>query len=72
MGFVEYYLWNDGKNHPCSTLPYTSMVFGVPTTTTSGAIGSLRNAYEYGKCVGKVGFKTHRTSDQGAAVSVGF
>ena len=72
VGFIEYYLWNDGKDHPCSSLPYTSMVFGVPTTTTSGANGSLGNAFEYGNCVGSVAFKTHRTSDQGVAVSVGF
>lgn len=72
VGFVEYYPWNDGGNHPCPTLPYTSMVFGVPTTTTSGAIGSLGDAYEYGDCVGEVAFKTDRTSDQGVEVSVGF
>ena len=71
-GFIEYYLWNDGQHHPCSTLPYTSVVFGVPTTTTSGATGSLGDAYEYGDCVGRVAFKTHRTSDQGVEVSVGF
>ena len=72
VGFVEYYLWNDGKNHPCSTLPYTKIVFGVPTTSTSGAIGSLGDAYEYGNCVGKVAFKSKRTSDKGDKVSVGF
>ena len=71
MGFVEYYPWNSGP-HACSSLPYTSVIFGVPTTTTSGAIGSLEDAYEYGDCVGKVSFETHRTSDQGVAVSVGF
>ena len=71
-GFVDYYLWNYGQHHPCSSLPYTSMVFGVPTTTTHGATGSLENAYEYGDCVGHVSFKTHRTSDQGVEVSVGF
>ena len=69
VGFIEYYLWNDGQNHPCSTLPFTSMTFGVPTTTMSG--GSLGNAYEYGNCVGQVAFKSQRTS-QGDAVSVGF
>ena len=72
VGFIEYYLWNDGQNHPCSTLPYTSMGFGVPTTTTGGAIGSLGNAFEYGNCVGKVAFKSQRTSDRGVAVNVGF
>jgi len=71
LGFIEYYPWNHGKTHACSTLPYTSIIFGVPTTTTSGAIGSLGNAYEYGKCVGNAAFKTRRTSKQ-VEVSVGF
>ena len=72
VGFIEYYPWNDGQNHACSSLPYTSVVFGVPVTTTIGAIGSLTNAYEYGDCVGQVAFKTHRTIDRGVEVSVGF
>ena len=72
VGFVEYYPWNDGQSHSCATLPFTSMAFGVPTTTTSGATGGLGDAYEYGNCVGKVAFKTQRTSDQGVEVSVGF
>ena len=72
MGFNEYYPWNDGKNHPRSTLPYTSVVYGVPKTSTSGAVGSLGNAYAYGDCVGKVAFKTRRTSDKGVEVSIGF
>jgi hypothetical protein len=71
VGFIEYYLWNDGKNHPCPSLPFTSMAFGVPITTTSGAIGSLTNAYEYGDCVGKVAFKSQKTT-QGVQVQVGF
>ena len=70
-GFVEYYPWNSGT-HTCQSLPYTSVVFGVPTTSTVGAgLGSLKNAYEYGDCVGKVAFKSHRTP-QGVEVSVGF
>jgi len=72
VGFIEYFPWNDGQSHACSTLPYTSMVFGVPTTSTTGAIGSLGNAYEYGNCVGQVEFKTNRTIDLGVEVSVGF
>ena len=71
MGFIEYYLWNDGKNHACSSLPFTSMAFGVPTTTTSGAIGSLTDAFEYGNCVGKVAFNSQKTV-QGVQVQVGF
>ncbi|KIM79099.1 hypothetical protein PILCRDRAFT_98226 [Piloderma croceum F 1598] len=68
VGFVEYYPWNSGT-HTCSSLPFTSVTFGVPTT--GGAIGSLGNAYEYGDCVGKVAFKSQRTS-QGVQVQVGF
>jgi hypothetical protein len=43
-------------------------------TTTSDSVGSLKDAYEYQKedCTGRVGFKTHRTSDQSVEVSVGF
>jgi hypothetical protein len=70
VGFVEYYPWNSGI-HTCSTLPFTSMTFGVPTTTMKGATGSLSNAYEYGDCVGKVAYKSQRTP-QGVEVSVGF
>ena len=69
VGFVEYYPWNTGS-HTCASLPYTSMVFGVPTSTT-GAIGSLGNAYEYGDCVGKVAYKSSRIA-AGVEVSVGF
>ena len=71
VGFVEYYPWNSGT-HNCASLPYTSMVFGIPTTSTNGATGSLADAYEYGDCVGKVGYKSQRTSAQGVQVSVGF
>ncbi|KAL4246515.1 hypothetical protein ABKN59_008631 [Abortiporus biennis] len=70
VGFIEYYLWNDGKNHPCNTLPKTSVFFGIPTTMTLGAIPSLGNAYEYGNCVGQVNFVTSR-SPLGVSVSVG-
>jgi hypothetical protein len=69
LGFVEYYPWNAGS-HTCASLPYTSMVFGVPTSTTGG-IGSLGNAYEYGDCVGKVAYKSSRIA-AGVEVSVGF
>jgi hypothetical protein len=71
VGFIEYYPWNDGQNHLCSTLPFVSMDFGAPTTTMSGATGSLGDAYEYGNCVGQVAFESHRTSDQEVEVSVG-
>lgn len=71
VGFVEYYPWNVGT-HTCQSLPYTSVVFGVPTTSTVGAgLGHLGSAYEYGDCVGKVAFKTQQTL-QGVEVGVGF
>ncbi|CAO3568743.1 unnamed protein product [Mortierella alpina] len=69
-GFMEYYLWNDGQQHPCNTLPYTSVVFGIPRSTAG--FGMLGDAFEYGDCVGKAAFKTQRTADQGVEISVGF
>ncbi|KAK3836391.1 MAG: hypothetical protein JOS17DRAFT_842099 [Linnemannia elongata] len=68
-GFVEYYLWNDGKEHPCSTLPYTSVTFGIPRS--SSGPGTLESALEYGDCPGKVAFKTER-NPAGVHVQVGF
>ncbi|KAF9505860.1 hypothetical protein BS47DRAFT_1378217 [Hydnum rufescens UP504] len=69
VGFVEYYPWN-AATHTCSSLPYTWVTFGIPTTLSGGS-GSLGDAYEYGDCVGKVGFQTSRTS-LGVQVDVGF
>ncbi|KAH8690639.1 hypothetical protein BGW36DRAFT_432432 [Talaromyces proteolyticus] len=69
VGFVEYYPWNSGT-HSCDQLPKTEVTFGIPTTTNSGA-GSLGSAYEYGDCVGKVGFSSSQTSS-GVEVTVGF
>ena len=67
-GFVEYYL-----TYTCPSLPYTSVVFGVPTTSIfGGGLGSLANAFEYGNCVGNAGFESHRTLLGGVEVSVGF
>lgn len=68
VGFIEYYPWNDGQAHSCNTLPYTSVVFGVPMALTAGSLG---NAYEYGECVGKVNFRSARTLT-GVQVQVGF
>ncbi|KAJ8074380.1 hypothetical protein AAF712_011923 [Marasmius tenuissimus] len=72
VGFVEYYLWNDGGDHPCNTLPKTEVFFGTPTTRTGGAgPGSLGNAYEYGDCVGQVKFSQVHTAEK-VSVKVGF
>ena len=70
VGFVEYFPWNMGS-HPCSDLPYTKVTFGVPTTTTDGATGTIGDAYEIGDCVGKVDFARNRTP-AGDEISVGF
>lgn len=70
-GFVEYYPWNDGRTLPCSTLPYTWVTFGIPTSTARGTKGDLSAAFEYGDCVGEVAFKNARTS-AGVQVQVGF
>ncbi|KAG0045375.1 hypothetical protein BGZ83_009409 [Gryganskiella cystojenkinii] len=71
VGFVDYYPWNTGSP-TCSELPDTTVAFGVPTSTTSGRIGALSDAYEYGDCAGNVKFNNKRTSDQGVEISVGF
>ncbi|KAF7118017.1 hypothetical protein CNMCM5793_007386 [Aspergillus hiratsukae] len=63
VGFIEYYLWNDMANHMCSSLPYTDVTFGAPTTSTPGAgSGQLIKPYEYGDCVGKVNFDVQETA----------
>ena len=71
VGFIEYYKWNDGKDHPCDTLPWTQVFFGTPTTSTSSATPSLGTPYEYGNCKGKVDFERVKLSD-GWLVTVGF
>ena len=70
VGFVEYYPWNSGS-HTCDQLPWTEVTFGVPTTS-SGGMGSLGDAYEYGDCVGKVDFGTKRVEGDAVNVVVGF
>ncbi|KAJ5167797.1 uncharacterized protein N7482_003391 [Penicillium canariense] len=69
VGFVEYYPWNSGS-HSCSALPATSVTFGAPTTS-SGNSGSIGKPYEYGDCVGKVGFSTQQSGSD-YTVNVGF
>lgn len=70
VGFVEYYPWNAAGGHSCSALPRTSVTFGAPSTS-GGNSGSLGKPYEYGDCVGQVGFSTVQ-SGSGYEVSVGF
>ncbi|KAI0792921.1 hypothetical protein C8Q75DRAFT_587712 [Abortiporus biennis] len=71
LGFIEYYRWNDKKDHPCSSLPKTSVFFGIPTTSTASAVGSLGYPYDTGKCSGKVNLVSSR-SPIGVWLSLGF
>ncbi|KAF9460025.1 hypothetical protein BDZ94DRAFT_1266931 [Collybia nuda] len=68
LGFVEYYPWNSGT-HTCNSLPYSSVTFGVPRSSVGR--GSLSDAFEYGDCVGKVGYRSSRDA-LGVRVQVGF
>ncbi|KAJ7142693.1 hypothetical protein C8R44DRAFT_866006 [Mycena epipterygia] len=63
VGFVEWYPWNGGEppNH-CARLPYQQTIFGNPTTTNAGSVGTQDLAYEYGDCVGQVAFHTSRVA----------
>lgn len=71
LGFVELYAWNDDKEeHTCADTPKHSVVFGEPIA--KGYTGSLSGAYEYGDCVGEVGYDTHTHSDGSISVTVGF
>ena len=64
MGFVQYL-----KSAPlCSELPYTSVVFGVPTT--DAGVGSLKDPYEVGDCMRQDNF-SFTTADNGVAITVG-
>lgn len=69
VGFVEYYPWNSGS-HSCDELPKTEVTFGVPTS--SGGNGELADAYEYGDCVGKVGYSSKRVEGDAVNIVVGF
>ncbi|KAE8331376.1 hypothetical protein BDV39DRAFT_201027 [Aspergillus sergii] len=72
VGFVEWWPFNNGFPATCDSLSQTSVVFGVPTTSTEGAgPGELENAYEVYECAGKQDFKSQRLSD-GVEVKVGF
>ncbi|KAF9430882.1 hypothetical protein BGZ94_002723 [Podila epigama] len=62
-GILEYY-----GTQSCDTLPYTSVVFGTPTSTVG--TGSLGDAFEYGQCDGQAAFKQQRTNE-GVEISIG-
>jgi hypothetical protein len=46
-GFVGYYAWNSGTPHRCAPFPYTSLKFGIPTTSAGGSAGSLGSAHDF-------------------------
>jgi len=71
-GFVEWYPWNGGEppNH-CARLPYQKTIFGNPTTTHAGSVGTQSLAYEYGDCVGQVAFQAGKVTG-GAENSCGW
>ncbi|KAJ7310066.1 hypothetical protein DFH08DRAFT_757158 [Mycena albidolilacea] len=71
-GFVEWYPWNvvEPADH-CAHLPYQQTIFGPPRTTNQGSVGSQSLAFEYGDCVGQVGFFTGPV-DGGADTACGW
>ncbi|KAJ7470226.1 hypothetical protein B0H11DRAFT_1010212 [Mycena galericulata] len=70
VGFVEWYPWNGGEppNH-CARLPYQKTIFGNPSTTHAGSVGTEGLAYEYGDCVGDVAFHTEKVADASGVVN---
>ncbi|KAF2151200.1 hypothetical protein K461DRAFT_279987 [Myriangium duriaei CBS 260.36] len=71
VGFMEYYPNNGPNKVPCSGLPYGSVIFGAPTSDTPGVTGKLDAPYEYGDCVGSVGFQKQQI-DSSWSSTVGF
>jgi len=55
---------------PCSELPNTSVVFGVPRT--DAGVGTLNNPYEAGACGSHDSLKFTRTADNEVDISIGF
>jgi hypothetical protein len=68
--FLEYYPWNMGT-HAYSSLPYTSVKFGIPLAAYLGSVGGFGYACEYGDCVGQVVFSSTKSLRE-VEVSVGF
>ncbi|KAK2601521.1 hypothetical protein QQS21_004906 [Conoideocrella luteorostrata] len=74
VGFVEWWPFNNpgGKDPACHQLNKTSVLFGIPRTSSSGAgPGNLGDAYEVSKCKGKQNFHSRRVGDS-VEVTVGF
>jgi len=66
QGFVEYYWFSE-----CSSIPWTSVEFGLPMTSAGGT-GVLLDPYESGGCVGEGNFESHRTEEGNIEISFGF
>lgn len=56
VGFVEYYPWNGPNGTDCPNQPKTEITFGFPTSTVSGAVGTISKPYDYGDCKGSFAF----------------
>ena len=71
-GFMEYEPWNEEPSQDCTSLSYTSVVFGAPRTQTVGAgPGTIGKGYEKGVCMGEVDFETE-TTEEGTKIAFGF
>ncbi|KAF5642155.1 hypothetical protein F52700_3187 [Fusarium sp. NRRL 52700] len=73
LGFVEYFIWNDGQpSHNCTSEPFTQVFFGNPTSRTRGARGGkITDIWEGGECVGELDLQTTHSS-RGYQIQVGF
>ncbi|KAF9969148.1 hypothetical protein BGZ73_008635, partial [Actinomortierella ambigua] len=73
LGFVEYFLWNDGKpSHDCTKLPFTEATFYHPTSRSVNATGGqIDSVYAYGECVGESDFQLSQVNN-GYDIRVGF
>ncbi|KAF4475761.1 zinc finger odd-paired-like (opl) [Fusarium agapanthi] len=73
VGFMEYYVWNDGeKHHNCTSQHFGRVFIGDPTTKTSGASGGkISDVYQAGECVNKLNLKATR-NPHGYQIQAGF
>ncbi|KAJ7164320.1 hypothetical protein C8R46DRAFT_1278488 [Mycena filopes] len=64
VGFVEWYPWNVGTppQNKCAKLPYQKTIFGIPSTTNPGSVGTENLAYHSGDCVGAANFHTGKVA----------
>jgi hypothetical protein len=67
VGFVEHFIGSS----TCEEMPYTSVVFGAPSTSIGGQ-GYLEDPKENGECAGKENFNFTRNADVSVEISAGF